>query len=248
MSLDKTAVAAYQRNLRQSIETNGIKLEVRYDFANWAALNEEAGRGPLTPITDPNRVEIEKGGFFSVAGRDAGGRLCHIQSARLIDLEGETLAENLIGWRDLYCSQGLDLAPWSSRVESPVSWRLRGGAAYQGEMWLAPQWRGVKLAPRLILFMMMETLRAWWPDFIFALTLPVTSNQHFARRVGYEDCEPEAFSWHRADGELVRKEGLVWAERAHLLAHAEVGYALAQEIDLYRLRDTGEAGQRVAVG
>ncbi len=248
MTPDKTAITAYQGQIRRSIEATGMKLEVRYDFANWPELNKEAGRGALTPVIDPDWVTIEDGKFFSVAGRDAMGRLCHMQSARLVDLEGASLAENLMAWRDLYCSQGLEMAPWSSLVSSPVSWRLRGTAAYQGEMWIAPQWRGFKLAPQLIVFMMMETLRAWWPDTIFALTLPVTSNQDFARKVGYEDCEPEAFSWHKENGDLVRKEGLVWAERSHLLAHAEVGYALSEEVDLNRLGHPGEAGQRVAVG
>lgn len=242
------AVEIYQTGLRNAIEASGMQLTVDRDFAAWPRLSEEAGRGLLTPMLDPAWVTAEEGQFFSISGRDADGRLSHVQAARLVPLQGACLAENLIGARDLYCSLGLDLDPWLSRVRTATAWRLRGTAVYQGEVWIHKNWRGANLAPLLIMFLMMEVMRTWWPDFVYGLLLPVTANDAFVQKMGYQGFEPEAFAWHKADGTLLRNEGLVWAERVHLLSHANLAYALPEEIYFDGLGNPGEERQRVAVG
>ncbi|MCG8591141.1 MAG: hypothetical protein MJE66_17755 [Proteobacteria bacterium] len=220
-----------------------MTLEVHYDFSGWARANAEAGRGPLTPVIDPGRVSIEPGRFFSVLGRDAEGRLSHLQCARIVDLEAPNLGEHLITRRDLYCSPGLGIDPWSSRVKSRVAGRLNGRAVYHGDLWIAPHWRQSDLAPRTVLFLMMEALRSWSPDFLFGFTLPVTSNRSFAQKIGYRDCELDALAWHRGDGSWVRNEGFVWVERKTLMAHAKSRYGFP--VDRSEARPFGE---RTVVG
>ena len=187
-----------------------IQLFAETDFDQLRETCRAVGRGPVTPIFDPDLSDISEADAVWICGLDANAEVCHIQAARFIGTD--CLRRHIQADRALYMSQGLGISPEKSEVMFRQS--LRGRLVYHGELWLRPDFRDSGLGSELLISMMKFCQSRWSFDYFFELSLPHTSNATFARKMGYSDIEPIGVRWRDARGEPVRDEGLVWRAKS----------------------------------
>jgi len=220
------AVAA----LAEALEAFGFSFEEGDDFAAFKAVYEPLGRGPVNPVFDAARQPVT--GFW-LALRDAGGAMAAIQAVRFLGDCGPDLYLHLVARRDDYLPLGspADAAgappvdPARSEIVSAAARAIGGAGCYHGEFYVVPEQRERGLAGLLIRLAQLMAWARWAPDFFFGLTVPATSSQRFAERMGYGAFEQQAVIWRDAVGRPLREEGLVWSGPAHLRRLARAPFA-----------------------
>lgn len=212
------AVAA----LAEAFQSFGFDFEEGDDFAAFKAVYEPLGRGPVNPVFDAARQPVT--GFW-LALRDPKGALAAIQAVRYLGDCGPDLYLHLVAKRDDYLPLGSDIDPWRSQIVSAAARALRGAGCYHGEFYVVPAYRERGFAGLLIRLAQLMAWARWAPDFFFGLTIPATSSQRFADRMGYGAFEQLAVVWRDAAGRHVRDEGLVWSGPAHLRGLSRAPFA-----------------------
>ncbi|MGF1610285.1 MAG: hypothetical protein ACFCUQ_12875 [Kiloniellales bacterium] len=212
------AVAA----LAETLEGLGFGFEEGDDFAAFKAIYEPLGRGPVNPAFDVARQPVT--GFWLVL-RDKSGGVAAIQAVRYLGDCGPDLHLHLLARRDDYLPLGSPIDPEKSEIVSVAAHAIGGAGCYHGEFYVVPGQRGRGLAGLLIRLAQLMAWLRWQPDFFFGLTIPATSSQRFADRMGYGAFEPRGVLWRDGDGRLLREEGLVWSSAMQLRRLARQPFA-----------------------
>lgn len=176
----------------------------------------EAFRGvPVNPAFDIGRQAVE--GFW-LALEDENGTCCGIQAVRFLGPAAGDLASHLAVRLEDFVPLGHGVAAATSQVVSAAAQGMRGTLAYHGEFYLAPAYRRRGLAALTIRLGQLAAWLSWRPDIFFGITVPASSSQAFADRMGYGGFEKRAIVWRDAAGTHRYDEGLVWSGPAHLRA------------------------------
>jgi len=201
--------------LLEALEAHGLTVAESADFSAFKACYELFRGVPVNPIFDVERQTLD--GIW-LAMEDGEG-VCHaIQAVRFLGPATGDLASHLaVHLRDFVpLGHGVEAA--TSEVVSSAAQGMTGTLAYHGEFYIAPSHRRRGLAALGIRLGQLAAWLRWHPDVFFGITIPDSSTQGFADRMGYGGFEQRAIAWRDAAGLPRYDEGLVWSGPAHMRA------------------------------
>ncbi len=202
---------------RMSAE-QGMTLEISNDFEEFLEVRQsQSDRVPISAVFDPTQSDVTHHNGFWVKGVDSEGRVVHVQAARLVDLEGKTLAEHLDRRRRDYVLPGADIDLERSDFSwSLISHKAMGCVCYHGEHWLEREYRGQGLSsvlPRLALALMFIR---WSPDYVFAFAPQKLAYRGIPIQYGYMHLAPGGVMWKMRDTGETLNEWIMWSEPGDL--------------------------------
>ena len=198
-----------------ALAAQGLTVAESDDFSAFKT-RYEAFRGvPVNPAFDIGRQAVE--GLW-LALEDQNGACCGIQEVRFLGPAAGDLASHLAVRLEDFVPLGHGVAAATSQVVSAAAQGMRGTLAYHGEFYIAPAYRRRGLAALTIRLGQLAAWLSWRPDIFFGITVPASSSQAFADRMGYGGFEKRAIVWRDAAGTHRYDEGLVWSGPAHLRA------------------------------
>tara|TARA_R110000737_G_scaffold193481_2_gene214693 strand:- start:5665 stop:6408 length:744 start_codon:yes stop_codon:yes gene_type:complete len=177
-----------------------LYLTVGDDFDRYKALiSEFRPKQPVSLPFDPARSDLSGGtGFWSV-GRNPQGRIVQTQAVRLIDLQGQTLADHMNRNFRAYPPSGVPIDLDDSWYRSgPGARRISGRVCYHGEMWINPEegnYRGRGIVDILARFAFLSSQLHWQPDYVFGFMPRTIARRGLAEREGYMHVDPYCLSW-----------------------------------------------------
>ncbi len=198
----------------------GVTLRLHGTLHGMIEANEAFGENwaPLVPTLDPRVSNLTPETSFWISGHDAQGRLVATQAARLLDLSGSHLDEELRSMRLLYA----DPAPTLSKgaritVEGDAAIaaaRIGGRTTYSGGGWNHPDFRRRGLSSILPRISRSLALTRWDTAFTVSLVEPILTTKGVPGRYGYSSVETgiALTNTYRGDLEL----HLMWMDRNYL--------------------------------
>lgn len=178
----------------------GIELSVGHDFDHYRSILGDARPGHILGAPfDPEIHDMTPADAFWIVGRNSRGEIMHTQAMRMLDLNGQTLAEHLRhGFRE-FPPSGVDIdLPRSRYRPGPGAGRIAGEVCYHGEFWIGTtprEFRGAGLSCVLGRYAFWQAVQQWNPDGIFAFMQKAVVYKGFAARHGYMHTEPGTLRW-----------------------------------------------------
>lgn len=199
----------------------GVRLVTGTNFNEYhRALLKHRPNQPLGAPFDPTIHKMSTKNSFWIIGYDADDRIVHTQAMRLIDLGSQSLAEYMRASFRQFPPVGVDLDLDASRYRAgPGARRIRGTAAYHGELWLDnsnPDIRGSGLSSMLGHFAFMTALHRFNPDHVFGFVARPVAHKGLAERLGFMHNEPSAVNWHMAESPKVLEGFMVYMSNEDL--------------------------------
>jgi len=199
----------------------GIHVSVETDFHALSDLTRDEADYTVWPIFDPERSDIgAECGFW--LRFHSGGRTVGAQAVRLWQLDTLTLGDHMRRHLRLYCApnHGLDL---ESAEFNGRGWDLSGRLAYHGQLWLAPDFKGKRVAdfpvgrmvlPRLAHALLMMS----YPDLsgVFGLCPDATTEKGIIASYGFPNQGMPALKLYNRDGSFAWYETLLTVDREEL--------------------------------
>ncbi|WP_339768109.1 hypothetical protein [uncultured Pseudosulfitobacter sp.] len=177
-----------------------LYLTVGDDFNHYKALiSQYRPNQPVSLPFDPAQSDLSGGqGFWSV-GRNPQGKIVQTQAVRLIDLQGQTLADYMERNFRAYPPSGVPIDLDDSWYRSgPGARRMSGLVCYHGEMWINPEegnYRGRGIVDILARFAFLSSQLHWQPDYVFGFMPRAIARRGLAEREGYMHVDPLCLSW-----------------------------------------------------
>ncbi len=211
-------LAAGRRALLQAAWHSGLRLELRQDFAELAALNQQhrASWHALAPSFDPRQGGIGPHNGFWLRGCAADGQVVATQAARFYDFGSTSLGQHLSELRLFYAAPAQQAAPGESCQAPAEAGLLHGRATFSGATWVAPAWRGRGLAGILPRLSRLLALARWQSDLTFSFVADALLARGLAATYGYRNIAP-GMRWLAGDGTVLFAGALVWLPRHALL-------------------------------
>lgn len=122
----------------------GLRFRLRGDFDALVELNREnrATWPALPPICDPAHSNLRIDSAFWLEGLDERGDTVVTHAARLFDLTGRSLADEIRSLRVFYETPEPHVAAGESIfIESPMASGITGRTMFAGGVWVRPDWR-----------------------------------------------------------------------------------------------------------
>ncbi len=232
------AIREAKFHLLDRLAAGGVTVRIHEGPAGFLAANRKADRGEVCPMMGTG--QWRRGGLW-FEGLDSAGQFCHLQAARPVDPRPISLAAHLADRLGLYAPPDL-VGRARDQAKSQVSKDLRGPICYHGEMWLRPDLRGRDRGAALIHLLILESFLRFDFGLLFGITMPHTSNEAFAIKMGYAGFEAGVFEWQDRDRQPLKTEGLVWSLAADMPALAARAERLSEKIDGHGAGDLDETG------
>ncbi len=200
--------------IMRELEDAGIRIEIGDDFSEYRLLrNSQTGRGGLYPMFDVSCSYVDSSNAFWICGFNDQDELIHTQAIRLLDLSNTTLEQHMNVHRHKYITPDTTPDPDLTFYSRPQALKtITGQVAYHGDFWLrahglgGPRSQG--LTPLLSRTIFELALRAWSPDYVFALVPKQLAAKGAHLRYGYIHCEPGV--WHGPDNQITDEDWLIW--------------------------------------
>lgn len=178
----------------------GIEMEVGYDFDLYREMLAFARPDqPLGEPFNPDIHELTPSNALWMIGRNANGEIVHTQALRMLDMNGQTIAEYFTHrFRDFPPPvPGIDLK--RSRFKAgPCAKRSRGRVCYDGEFWIKPgdaTLRGQGLSTVLGRYAFFQAMQHWDPDHMVGFMAKQVACKGFPQRLGWMNTQPGALRW-----------------------------------------------------
>ena len=201
-------------NIIREVESVGIRLKVGDDFSEYRRLRGGLRDRPrLYPMFDVACSDVDRSNAFWMCGFIEEDEMVHTQAIRLLDLSGVTLRQHLHDHRPMYITPVSTPDPDRTFYDHPQALKtITGQVGYHGDFWLkasglgGPRSHG--LTPLLSRIIFELALRAWAPNYIFALVPKALALKGAHLRYGYIHCEPGC--WYGPDDQVTDEDWLIW--------------------------------------
>ena len=198
------------------VEQAGIRLEIGDDFSEYRYLrNSQSDRSPLYPMFDVSCSYVDRSNAFWVCGFNDKDELVHTQAIRLLDLSKISLGQHLNTHRHKYITPNTTPDPDRTFYENPQALKtISGRVGYHGDFWLkasglgGPRSQGLTTLLSRVVFEL--ALRAWVPNYVFALVPKALALKGAHLRYGYVHCEPGC--WYGPDNQVTDEDWLIWMD------------------------------------
>jgi len=219
--IDTLRLSRYVASLDETARRAGIEIELRTDFGHLVELCENLpDKPPPTAMFDPTKADIGGHNGFWLKGSDSNGIIVHVQAARIYDMNGTNLAQELSSLRAFYAHP--DLVPEDEHCDctSPMAERITGTVCYHGELWIRgqePNYRGDALSGPLSRLLHTLVLARWSPDYLFGFGYKWVVNRGMPARYGFWHGQPGAVHWVQPHRDQPLDMWLLWLTRQDLI-------------------------------
>jgi len=212
---DIIKIANFISSTTLSIAQHGVTLETGSDFRIYKnAISHQPEKGPVMPNFHPDYNKFDENTAFWMIGRDNEGQIVHTQAVRLLDLNGDSLANYIEGSFEEFTPKGWVFDAEKSQYYAPPGChQIKGTVCCHGEFWLKGGNTGQRGAGMTILtarLAMVISLMKWAPDFIFALMTSNTICKGLAARAGFMHTGQMNRFWFLPDDEESVEAWAVW--------------------------------------
>ncbi|MDW3204605.1 MAG: hypothetical protein R8L07_03600 [Alphaproteobacteria bacterium] len=190
-------------------ESRGLRLEVSSDFELLYSL--ELDGHSLSPMFHPRHFDLRDETGFWIAGRDASGRVVHVQAIR-VQSPGLGGLDNL--WESEF-RRLFPLAPRAGTVAAEGA-QMFGQVTYHGELWLHESVRGAGFGPLLASVGLACAAIRFDPDHCYGFVEDPNAWSGYAFREGFFTVKPLSEGWRRAEGFLLETDWIVTMSRDDL--------------------------------
>jgi len=178
----------------------GISLTLGYDFDVYRDHLADARPDHILGMPfDPDLHQMTSANAFWIVGHNAKGDIMHTQAMRMLDLQGQSMADYMRHTFREFPPSGVDLDLARSRYRpGPGAMRMFGRACYHGEFWIGAtprEFRGAGLSSVLGRYAFWQAIQHWDPDHVMAFMVKTVVFKGFAARHGYMHTEPGALRW-----------------------------------------------------
>jgi hypothetical protein len=214
--------------IMRDLERIGLKVVIGNDFVQYRNYRSmQAERSRIYPMFDVTSSYIDDTNGLWICGFNESGEIVHTQAARLLDLDGTSLANHLDVHRHKYITPGSTPDPDATFYRGPTEITEVGGrVCYNGDFWLAARGLGghrSRGATTMLSRLLLEVVSMQWePDFAFAFVPRKSAEKGVHFRYGYKNCEYGA--WVGPDGQLTTEEYLIW------MSGSDIKTSLAREL------------------
>jgi hypothetical protein len=189
-------------NSTEVFQYYGVEMEVGYDFEVYRdilsiARPDQAISRPF----DPDFYDLNAGNALWMLGRTANGEIVHTQALRMLNLNGQTIADYFAKDFRNFPPPVPGLDEKRSRFRAgPYAKRSRGRVCYDGEFWIKPgdaSLRGQGLSSILGRYAFFQAMQHWDPDHMVAFMAKQVACKGFPQRLGWMHSQPGAVRWFR---------------------------------------------------
>lgn len=203
----------FMANSTEIFQHYGVRMEVGYDFDVYRDILKYARPDQVLGASfDPDLHDLTPHNALWVLGRNAEGDIIHTQALRMLEMQGQSVAEYFTkSFRDFPPPvPGVDLARSRFRA-GPYAKRSRGTVCYNGEYWIKPgagTMRGAGLSTVLGRYAFFQALQHWDPDYMVGFMAKAVACKGFPQRLGWMHTQPGALRWF-FDGHDTPVEGFM---------------------------------------
>lgn len=197
----------------------GLHFSMGDNFEEYLGITSKIpGKSPTYPNFRPECSDLGAGNAFWIVGRDKAGAVGHVQALRLNDLANGNLAGHLESLRACYKDPRLHAGPGvTCRCYAPSARHITHKVAYQGDIWLRKDFRGLGLSNTLARLAFGLAWAKWSPDFIYALVPDWSVTHGIVERYGYLHREPHGSVLCLPDEDVDDDDWLIWLTRDEVL-------------------------------
>ncbi len=219
--IDTLALSRYIAGLDETARRGGIEIEIRTDFGHLIELCEGLPDKPVpNAMFNPMKADIGSHNGFWLKGSDPNGVTVHIQAARIYDMHGTNLGQELSSLRAFYADPGLVPEGEHCTCAAPMMEQITGMVCYHGEIWVRgqePNYRGKALSGPLARLQLGLILARWNPDYVFGIAYDWTVKRGVSTGYGYWHAQPGAVHWVQPHRDQPLDLWLVWLTRQDLI-------------------------------
>ena len=171
----------------------------------------------FAPNLDARNATLNDTNSYCLLGRDATGRVVAAQAGRIYALGARSL-HDIASDQSFYYDAPRDPALHEPRavLTAPSAAALTGTLVYSGALWVAPEYRGHKLAALLVRISRAYALGRYNTDTTFCFINDEIANSPLFAMYGYKRQEPRYTIW--MDGKIWYQASLLWMMRDELVA------------------------------
>lgn len=205
-----------------ALRAKGIRLTFA-TFEELSALNQANPQSwrPLLPVFDPARSGVSDADGFVVIGRDASGKAATAHAFRLLDLQSNSLKDEIESLRVFYADPERLRGPFEElRVTAPSAASTFGPVVFSGAVWFRPDLRGSGLLTHIQPTVRALSFTRWRPDRVVSFMAPDVVRGGIAASGRFPHVEWEVTMMHTPvyrDGTI--HAALVSTTAAEQLAH-----------------------------
>ena len=220
LRLDHGPVAEIGRFLltaESMVKAQGIKLSFGRISDLVEVQESNVGSWPiLAPCLDARYARLDDTNSYCLLGRDDAGRIVATQAGRIYDLGKRSLQHVIDDFSLIYepARKPLPLEPWYS-LTAPSACKLTGTLIYSGALWVAPEFRGHRLAAVLPRISRAYALGHWNTDVTFTFIRDPSPTHPLFTMYGYRCLEPGLIIYN--DGKMLCDASLTWMPRDELI-------------------------------
>jgi hypothetical protein len=157
-----------------ALRAKGIRLTFA-TFEELSALNHANSQSwrPLLPVFDPALSGVSDVNGFVIIGRDSSGKAATAHAFRLLDLESNSLKDEIESLRVFYSDPPrLRGETEEIRVTAPSAASTFGAVVFSGAVWFRPDFRGAGMLTHVQPAVRALSFTRWRPDRVCSFMAP----------------------------------------------------------------------------